>query len=365
MSEFRTRRLDRAGENDLNECWLQFRRRKEPHFKRSLELMRWLWHEGPGGPVESWIIEAREAGGDWKIVGHHGLCPVRFTFGSRDLLVAKTMNTFLLPEYRSKFLYLRFEQNCLQQYHSRYDAVCSLGGRGIHRLRQGFGYTGPSNWIEFERGSQHLDAVTRVIARGALRIPEAAAERLARQWLPMVSSRIKPAFEWTEFNSVEARQSDFFQDFWNQARSCAGMAPRREVADLTWRYWNRPDGNVATLVHSWSSGAKAYCAIERLNPFLYLLSDIYVTPPNPALLSEVLESLFHWCARRGVLRLAFFTTTEGQPRELLEVFFAHMRLNPFQTFRMRMEFCCRVPPETRAFGVPDHHWNFTSALTPV
>jgi hypothetical protein len=35
-------------------------------------------------------------------------------------------------------------------------------------------------WIEFERGSHRLDLLTRAMARGALRLPKAAAVSLAR-----------------------------------------------------------------------------------------------------------------------------------------------------------------------------------------
>lgn len=124
MSDLRTRRLEPADEPAFNEAFCRFIRTRYHRRPRSLEHMRWIWHGAPGGDAESWIVEAREAG-QWKIVGHHGLCPIRFTCGDEDWLCAKTMRTFLMPEYRDRFLYLRFEQERLADAAQRFDALYS------------------------------------------------------------------------------------------------------------------------------------------------------------------------------------------------------------------------------------------------
>lgn len=365
MARFRTRRFQPADESELNDRYIEITRAKWPCFSRSLEIMRWLWYEAPGGEMESWIIEAENPDGSWKIIGHHGLCPVRFTFGDRDLLCAKTMNTFLLPEFRSRFLYIRFEQQCLAEALSRYHAIYSQGA-GTFRLRKPLGYAAEDAWISLEHGSRYLDFTTRIFTRFVKRFPHAPWTQIAGGWAgACLRTAGKPAFEWIEYTAEEAMQSAFFADFWEQARHEAGMSPRRDAADLAWRYWKRPGANFVTLVHSWAGGARAYCIVETSNPFIYSLFDIFATPMRPDLLDATLNSLFIWCARRGALTLVFNTTVRGQSPELMEVFSSRMRMHPLTRFRQQLQFSYFLTPAGKAaVGTPPPHWNTTEFLIP-
>jgi hypothetical protein len=365
MSRFRTRRFQPRDEGELNDRFVEIAQERLPGGSRSVELMRWLWYRAPGGRAQSWVVEAENPDGSWKIVGHHGLCPVRFTLGERDLVCAKTTNTFLLPEFRSKFLYLRFEQQCLEEARPHYDAVYSCGP-GTFRLRKPLGYGVEDTWISLEHGSHCLDLTSRLFSRFVKKFPRAPWIQMARAWAAAsVRTTPKPPFEWIEYTPAEAMQSPFFADFWQQARCEAAMSPRRDVADLAWQYWLRPDSSFATLVHSWEAGARAYCIVETSNPFLYSLFDIFVTPMRPDLLDAVLRSLFIWCARRGALTLCFNTTLRGQTPELMQVFLQRMRPHPLTRFRQPSQFSCCLSPELEAsFRSSVPSWNATELLVP-
>jgi hypothetical protein len=315
--------------------------------------------------MDSWVIEAQEPDGPWAIVGHHGLCPVRFTLGERDLLCAKTMNTFLLPQFRCKFLYIRFEQQCLEEVLSRYHLIYSCGGP-VSRLRKPLGYDEADTWIALEHGPRYLDLTTRLFTHFVNRFPQPPWIQLARAWARacVVTAR-KPDFEWTEYTAQEAMRSVFFADFWQQARLEAGLSPRRDVADLAWRYWLRPDSRFVTLVQSWAAGARAYCIVETTSPFLYRLSDIFVTPMQPELLDAALNSLFSWCARRGALTVHFNTAPRGQAPKLMEVFSRQMRVRVLNRFRKHLQSSYYLCPRGKAeIGIPVPCWNTTEVLLP-
>lgn len=364
MSQLRTRRFETGDEYKLSRLMAASRTRfRRP---RSPELTRWLWHQAPGGPADSWLIEAKDASADWKIVGHHGLCPVRFTLGDQDLLCAKTFNTFLLPEFRTKFLYLRFEQECLRQAETRFDATYS-SAPGTARLRKALGYATVSTWVHMVRGVQTPDALSRLVGLLARNYPFPQWNVLARAVAQVSApSDRKSSLKLLEYDSSEAARAPFFANFWEEARVHAGMSPRRDRADLSWRFWRRPDSTYITLVYSWEGGARAYCVVNTTRPCAYCLEDIFVTPFLPELLEAFLDALFVWCAGRGSLLLSFFTTTDGQPAELLRVFQRHMHSHPLRRFRRPGEMPRRFSSRASLCGGEQAlPWNVTNLLAPA
>jgi hypothetical protein len=333
---------------------------------KSLELMRWKWYQAPGGPMDSWVIENEQPDGAWKIVGHHGLCPTRFTFGDQDLICAKTANTMLLPEFRSRFLYLRFEQECLKEADKRFDAMYSCAP-GTVRLREPLGYVADSTWIDMVRGLQTPEVVSRILGFVATRYPDYAWSRIKRAVVTVSSlASYKSPLSLTEHSSVQAPKSTFFSDFWAEARMLVGMSPRRDVADLAWRFWQRPDFKYSTLTYTWEGGARAYCVINVTDPLLLNLEDIFIAPLRPDLLEVFLTTLFAWCAQQGALLLRFSTTTNGQPKEFLETLARHMYLPPLRHFRPQMEFPRRFSPQGKSkVGNAGLKWNATRLLRPA
>jgi hypothetical protein len=363
MTQFRTRRFQVDDEVELNRLYNTVTGSKCP---RSLDRMRWMWYQAPGGPLESWVIEAKQEEGRWQMVGHHGLCPMRFTFGDQDLLCAKTTNTMLLPEFRSRFLYLRFEQECLREADVRFDATYSYAP-GTSRLRKPLGYEGNSTWIQLMRGVQAPEPLSRLLGHFANRYPQLAG-RSVDDALAAVSAPAgrKSSLELTEYSSAEAIQAPFFEDFWDEARGNAGMSPRRDAADLAWRFWKQPGFTHTTLVHTSEAGGRAYCIVNTSNPWALRLEDIFLIPRRPDLLDALLSALFQWSARRGALLISFSTTTDGQPAEFLDVFARRMYLPPLGRFRRPGELPRRLSGRGRAkVGVTLPRWNTTSLLLPV
>jgi hypothetical protein len=169
-----------------------------------------------------------------------------------------------------------------------------------------------------------------------------------------------------EYSSIEAPKSAFFVDFWGEARTIAGMSPRRDVADLNWRFWQRPDFQYSTLTYTWESGACSYCIINVTDPLIFHLEDIFILPPRADLLETFITAVFAWCARQGALLLRFSTTGDGQPEDFLDVFARYMYLPPMRHFRPVMEFPRRFSTQGKAkVSSAGLRWNATLLLRPA
>jgi hypothetical protein len=311
MTRFRKRRMEPDDAPAFNDAYNSL---SVAPF-RPLDEMQRLWHGGPGGPVKSWIVEVDEGAG-WRLIGHHGLCPVRFTLGERDLLFAKTVNSFLLPEFRNRFVYLRFEQRCLAEVEREFDATYTLAQLAV-KMRAALGYDTSILELDFEQGLHSPAVLSQLVMRLAWRSACIKSFMGLRPWRAL--PRRKSALALSELNDTVARQSHFFSGFWDDARLTAGLAPRRDSADLAWRFWDAP-GRRTTLTATWPCGTRGFSIVGSIDGFHFTLEDIFLSAPRPDLLQAFLDAILTWCADNGGLMLSFMTTVDSQPPEMLAVY---------------------------------------------
>lgn len=330
MTRFRTRPMEPDDESSFNSVFNSIVAGARP--PRPLHIMRHLWHDAPGGPVRSWLIEANDGNGAWEIVGHHGLCPVRFTMGDTDLTFAKTINTFLLPEFRNKFVYLRFERQCLEEVEQDFDATYTLTPVAA-RPRAALGYETVAT-LGLEMGARPFGFGSRVLAHLERRHSNPVLHATAMAWASLSAKLFtRPELTLTEYNRDTAADDPFFMDFWKRARPTAGLAPRRDIADLKWRFWNTAGAHRTTLAYAWPDGSRAYCVVNHTNRFRFVLEDIYLAVPSPAQLQQFIDAVRDWCTNRGALMTNFLTTPESQPPPLLEIYRRNMKLELSSRYR--------------------------------
>ncbi len=312
MTRFRTRRMEPGDAPAFNDAYNSLGVANV----RSLEEMQRLWRGGPGGPVKSWIVEADDGTG-WRLAGHHGLCPVRFTLGGQDLLFAKTVNSFLLPEFRSRFVYLRFELRCLAEVEREFDATYTLAELAV-KMRAALGYDTGILELDFEQGLRVPAFLSRLAMRLAWR--STYIKSLIGSLPPRRTAvRGKSSLPLTVMDSAVARHSLFFAGFWDQARLSAGLAPRRDAADLAWRFWDAP-GRRTTLTAAWPCGTRGFGIVSSNDRLHFALEDVFLSAPRPDLLRALLDAILAWCGERGGWMLSFMTTADSQPPQMLAVY---------------------------------------------
>ena len=285
--------------------------------ERTIEQFDWQWRMAPGGPAEIWLIEAVYEGGAKELIGHHGVMPIRFSCGTQDLLFGKTENTMVLPEFRRKILYPRFERRFLSRYRPRFDALFStLGPPAAIRQRKALGYEYPSKFVRFKIPTDRTSGIAyfgsrigRIVNgrnRKAGKLPYGFNfERWQVSGSPELSLRI--------LDDTSATQDPFFETFWSSVRENFGLTPRRDIEDLRWRFWNNPYKKHVVFVSDSPGFDTGYVILSRsvTSPNSADLEDIVPCDSHPESFNYLLQSVLCWLRNSPIRWLSFRTTEES------------------------------------------------------
>jgi hypothetical protein len=85
-----------------------------------------------------WLLEDSDMG---KIIGHHDLLPIKFSYFGRPILTRKTENTVMHPQYRGKGIYYPFEVKFCDEAKERFQLLYTTWTVAEHgRIRPKLGY---------------------------------------------------------------------------------------------------------------------------------------------------------------------------------------------------------------------------------
>ena len=283
--------------------------------KRSVAEFEWQWLRAPGGEGEIWLIEATTATGRRHLVGHHGIMPLRFSSGPHDLLFGKTENTMLLPEYRSKILYPRFEKRFADRYESRFDALFStVGPPAAIRQRRAMGYESAAHWVHVRVPTHVLGAARFLLEALRRRLVGAQAGRGSRvRNQDRIDTRKGKPGPFRALDGDRARNDAFFRDFWEGCRASYGLTPRRDAADLDWRFWSNPHCRHIALVNDSDERCTGYVVIRKSaeSPAAAIIEDIVPRSGEPAAFHGLLDSALSWMSDHGIHWADFWTTDDA------------------------------------------------------
>lgn len=292
---------------------------------RSYSEFAWQWLDAPAGEGEIWVIEANEDDGGGHIIGHHGLMPLYFSRGEETIIAGKTENTMVHPEFRSKVLYPAYEKRFLKDYSERFDILFStMGPSAAMRQRKALGYDDTRRWLRFEIGLVPFalpglilaqSELSNVAARslkhkvvvGSLKLLAGLA-RLIPRW-----GRNQNLGDLEVYDDHGAKSAAFFDDFWKKTAPRYPLTPRREKADLEWRFWDNPNVAYVTLVHE-----NGFAILSRPHRYLFRIEDIVATPYDSEHFQKLLRVVAAWCAEQGGQALTFITTDDpSSPAEMV------------------------------------------------
>lgn len=321
---------------------------------RSEGQFAWQWLQAPGGIGEMWLIEAAHPDGPVELIGHHGVMPVRFTDGNRDLLFGKTENTMVLPEYRRKILYPRLEMEFAKAYEPRFHALFSTtGSPEALRQRKASRFVMDNHWIWMEHGSQLLGSATIV----ASHIPWLG------RFLPRLLSSLPSwrgsagAIHYDVLPPEAAAREAFFDTYWSRARLTAGIAPARFRDDLTWRFWRNPYQRPDTYITDGPHG-RGFAIVDLSRPAMAKILDWSFDGPDSgriamaALLAQLASS------KRAHL-ITFAGTDDGVGSDLASLF----RSPWVARFRQRQP--ATMPRKVTARGVSEAVSTAGWQVTPI
>ncbi len=277
---------------------------------RSESEFEWQWLSAPGGNGGIWLIET--AGTDApKLVGHHGVMPVRFSNGESDLLFGKTENTMVLPDHRNRLLYPRFERRFANAYEPRFDALFStFGDASAIRLRKAMGYDFSSTWVQLQIPTSRRADYGLLLAVLLRRLGLAAGRRRDASAVDHAVRRRTNPLPLRSLDDDAAPRDAFFDRFWAEHRRNFRLTPRRDKDDLNWRFWTNPYVSYVTLVSDALSNEQGY-AIVRVNGESAVVEDIVPGPATAGSFARLLDSVLSWLSANSVNWANVSTTSDS------------------------------------------------------
>lgn len=325
--------------------------------QRSFDEFKWQWMSAPGGMGEVWLIEAIDDEENVSLIGHHGVMPIRFTNGDDDLLFGKTENTMVLPEYQRKILYPRFEKKIALFYEPRFDALFStMGPAAAIRQRLAQGYTLEKTWISFEYPIYRWSYFTKF------------KHNYLIDYLKFISRKFPSSYPKScsllALNSDEVKEHLFFDDFWSKQRKNAGISPRRDKEDLSWRFWDNPYNEYTTLLFSYESVYVGYAILEMGENGQVSLSDFYLS--DFSMLKVFFRTLKTWvsCNTESYF-ISYHIVTDSYKPSVMKELDSILNRSLFRFFKKtnNNRFMPRkVTKKGFAGNVSINNWNITPML---
>lgn len=270
---------------------------------RTIEQHAWQWLQSPAGESEMWLIEAELDDGSNRLIGHHGVMAEAFTFRGTQVRVGKTENTMVLPAYRDKLLYPRYEKKFLNHYEERFHALFSTTGPApAIRLRQAMGYEAHQRWICFYVGREPFLSIDLI------------QERYARSVAALPAKM--DAIGVTKFGAasvacLNVQYPGFdFDAFWARVSPNYGLTPARTRANLNWRFWSNPYVVHHTLKLDDPTHGTAIGIVSMRAGHVLHVDDLYCE--RPAQLGHFMTLLSRWAvAHVGLKTIVSETTTDS------------------------------------------------------
>lgn len=307
------RRYTSGDEDVINDLYRQVTGRQRNH-----EAFTWQWLETPAGESEIWLIEAHLSDGTTKLIGHHGVMALAFSHFGVPLRAGKTENTMVLPEYREKILYPRYEQRFFAEYESKFHVLFSTSGpREAIRVREAMGYEYKHDWKTLHFASEPVLSARLL------------ASELAQRWFETdtyLGNCVFPdeiMIQGTRVHCFFRRDPAPFFDFdgfWQQAGSHYPCTPTRTASYLGWRFWRSPYTRHITLILDDEKLDVAVCILSMNRFGILAIDDIYCGVPDN--LPRFIEKVHNWAGQVFPFFVLRFSTTS----DTTELFAASRRL---------------------------------------
>jgi len=270
--------------------------------RRTVEQHAWQWLSSPAGDSEMWLIECELSDGSRKLIGHHGVMPELFTFRGKQVRVGKTENTMVLPEYRDKILYPRFEKKFLENYEGKFHALFStMGPAPAIRLRKALGYVAPYRWINMYFGKEPFISLHLAMSRLST-----SSHNLSKLLVASASVAIDTA----RIFVLKGNGQDFdFDSYWSTVSPQYGLTPARTRNNMNWRFWTNPYHQYVTLKIVCPSHGTGIGVLSTRGSKIVCLDDVFCQ--NPEQIQIFIEIICRWVKKvAGNKTIVFVTTSD-------------------------------------------------------
>ena len=265
---------------------------------RTSEEYRWEWLQTPEGQGSMWVIENKDTG---EVIGHHGLIPIPLSYFGERMLMGKTENTMIHPQYRGKVLYFLYEKEFVEEAKERFDLLYTTQGSGTPgRIRKRLGYisVGPYERLFSVSGKTGLDQLAAEIISRTIRSELLAW--LANRFFVMFNHVLVP-FLTSNISidrKVRLRRIDDIEEvkegldeLWERSKPHFGITVDRNASYLKWRIFDNPNLSYDFFVAERESEVVGYAVMEYTQTGNARIVDVVADSNDGILLNTVFQGL--------------------------------------------------------------------------
>ena len=304
-----SRKFTEQDARELNDSYNRFTGRS-----RTLEAFEWEWLNTPEGWGSMWLLEDTDTG---KIVGHHGLIPIRFSYFGKSILTGKTENTHLHPPYAAKGVYYPFEVGFIEEARDRFDLLYTTQGSGAPgRIRLKLGYVIAGHYAHYMKVTRraHLDKQLATMIRKRVRRQFAASllagvSRVVSVLLMPLFSRRGPIDRTVKLEQIAdiapiARELD---EFWERNKGSFGITADRNSRYLKWRIFDNPNVRHEFLLARKHRKVVGYVITKSGGEGVGAVVDLVAAENDARIFNTILDGAVRRLEERGIRAIHFVT----------------------------------------------------------
>ena len=309
MTPMTSRKFTEKDKSELNDSYNRFTGRS-----RTIEQFEWEWLDTPEGWGSMWLLEDSDTG---KIVGHHGLIPIKFSYFGSPILMGKTENTHLHPPYAGKGVYYPFEVKFIEEAKDRFGLLYTTQGSGAPgrvRLKLGYATVGRyAHYIKVTKKS-YLDKQlantirkrirNRFIAALLIGISKAGSVFL----MPFFSregsmDRTVKLERVTNIETVAEELDKFWE--WNKGKF--GITADRNSRYLKWRIFDNPNLTYEFFLARRQSDVVGYVITRNAGEGRGVITDLIASNNDEKVFNTILDGAVSKFRESGIHVIQFLT----------------------------------------------------------
>jgi GNAT superfamily N-acetyltransferase len=288
---------------------------------RTVPQFEWEWLNTPEGWGTMWLLEDTDTG---KIIGHHGLIPIRCHFFDKQIMLGKTENTVMHPHYRGKGIYFPFEAKFIQEAKDNFHLLYTTAGIAEHgAIRIKLGYTnvgGYAHYLKFMKRSSLNRMITQIVRKrignklvAALLI---GAAKLGSIMLMPLFSRKGPRDQTITLREITGMEAiaEPWDKFWEGNSGKFGITVSRNSRYLQWRIFDNPNIDHTVFLAERQGKMVGYAITKtsrEAGPEMGTFVDIIADNNDDVILNSILDRVEEKFRERNIYVLHFPTLLSG------------------------------------------------------
>jgi hypothetical protein len=284
---------------------------------RTIDKFEWEWLNTPEGWGSMWLLVDNDTG---KIIGHHGLIPVKLSVYGKTILAGKTENTVMHPQYRGKGIYYPFEVKFVEEAKDRFQLLFTTAGlaeQGKVRIKLGYAAVGGyAHYIKCT-SSSHLNAMLaniiaeRIHNKLMATVLIIASKLASLALMPSFSKKvtIDESIKLEKVHTIETI-ADELDRFWERNKDNFGITADRNSQYLKWRIFDNPNVNYEFFLAVKNDDIVGYLIAnsnEEMGVKGKVITDIVADDNNEVTFNSILYRATEIFKERGI-HIIYFTT---------------------------------------------------------